>query len=156
MPVHCPEVSFGRIEVLLLVGGMLQQALVRADRQSRVHRPGLVGRVLHLVERDLQQVRQSLAAVLGLGCEALPAGLAKGVVGLLEAARRLDRAARRIVGAAFFVAAAIDRQQLVLAELAGLLDDLVHRVGVEVSVARHLPEHVDRTEHFVQNELLVA
>ena len=135
---------------------MLQQALVRADRQSGVHRPGLVGRVLHLVERDLQQVRQSLATVLGLRCEALPAGVAKGVVGLLEAARRCDLPARRIVDATFFVAAAIDRQQLVFAELAGLLDDLVHRIGVKLRVPRHLPEHVDRSEHFVQHELLVA
>ena len=124
-------------------------------RQAGIHRPGLVGRVQHLVERDLQHVRQSLAAVLGLGCEALPAGLAKGVVGLLEAAWRVDGAARRIVDAAFFVAAAIDRQQPVFAELAGLLDDLVHRIGIELGVPRHLPERVDRPEHFVQHELLV-
>ena len=63
---------------------------------------------------------------------------------------------RRIVDAAFFVAAAIDRQQLVFAELAGLLEHLVHRIDVEVGVPRHLPERVDRTEHLVQHELLVA
>ena len=55
-----------QVQVLLFLRRVLQQALVGADRQSRIHRPRLVGRVLHLVERDLQQVRQSLAAVLGL------------------------------------------------------------------------------------------
>ena len=50
----------------------------------------------------------------------------------------------------------VQREQHVLAELAAFFQYLVDDVGVEFSVARHLPERVDRTEHFVQNELLVA
>ncbi len=145
-----------QVQVLLRLRTVLHQALVGADRQARIHRPRLVGRVLHLVERDLEQVRQPLAAVLGVGRQPLPAGLAERVVRLLEAGRRLHGLRRRVVGAAFLVADAVGRLQDVLAEPGRLLHDLVDGVDIQVGVARHLLQDVDRTEQLVQHELLVA
>ena len=145
-----------QVQILLFRGPVLQQALVRADREPRIHRPGLVGRVLHLVERDLQQVRQALPAVLGLARQPLPARLAESVIRLLEALRRLYRLGRRVVGAAFDVAVHVGRQQPLLAELARLFDNMVHRLNIQIGVTRNLVEFPDRTEDFVQHELLIA
>ena len=54
--------------------GMRVQALVGAVQQAGVHRPGVVGRGEHLVQRGVEHLRQALAADLRVAGERRPAG----------------------------------------------------------------------------------
>ena len=82
--------------------------------------------------------------------ERLAAALGELLVGFLEALGRAHHAV--LVVAAFLVASAVQREQHVLAELGGFLDDGVDRVRRRFFVARQLGERRN-VEHFVQNEL---
>src|SRR4030095_13650288 len=97
----------------------------------------------HLVERDLQQVWQALAAVFGLASQARPAGGTESLIGPFESMRRLDRMRGDVVRAPLGITRLIDRSQQVLAELAGFLDDLINRLGIKVGVTWQRLQHVD-------------
>ena len=86
---------------------VLVQALVGAVRQARVHRPGLVGRVQHLVERTVTRCGRPWPPYSGSQLQRRPAAFDELRVGLLEALRASSTSWRRLVErAALFVAAA--------------------------------------------------
>ncbi len=145
-----------KVNIFLLFGSVQQKTLGGADRQARIHRPRLIGRILHFIKRNLQHVRQALATVLGFTCQPRPPCRAERRVRVLEAARRFHRSGRDVVRAAFGIARLIDRQQQLFAKLAGFFDYLIERVGIEVCVARQRLQHLNSAEHFMHHKLLVA
>jgi hypothetical protein len=135
VPVHSPDTSFGRY-CCCSSGAVRVQAFVGAVRQAGIHRPGLVRRVQHFVERVVDERGQALAAVFRVAAERGPAGLDVLAVGFLEAGRRLHDAVA-FIGTAFAIADLVQREQHLGAELARFLQHLVDRVGVEVRMPRH-------------------
>ena len=73
VPVHSPEVSFGRKIFFCSARAVGMQRLVRAMRQAGVHRPRLVAAVHHLVEALVQRDRQALATVFRITRQRRPA-----------------------------------------------------------------------------------
>ncbi len=142
--------ELGQVALLEVVTAMTRQRLVGAVAQPRIHREGLVRRGEHLLQCKAHRRRQALATILGIAGDRGPAAFAERVVGLLEPLGRAHHAV--LVGATFLVAAAIDREQHVLADLGGFLEDRRDRVGRGVLVARQLGEARD-VEHLVQHEL---
>ena len=141
-----------QVALLQLVGAMARQRLIGAVAEAGIHREGLVRGGEHLLQREAHRRRQPLPAELGIAGDARPAALGELLVGFLEALGRAHDAV--LVVAAFLVAGAVQREQHVLAELGGFLDDGVDRVGGRVLVARQLGELRD-VDDFVQNELNV-
>ena len=92
--------------------------------------------------------------MVGIGGEPDPARLTIGVIGLLEALGRAHDAA--LVPAALLVAGAVERQQLLLAEACGLLENRVHQLARGLLVARQarhpalVIEHVEQEAEVVE------
>ena len=142
--------ELGQVLLLELVGAVPRQRLVGAMAEARIHGEGLVRGGEHLLQREAHGGRQALAAELGIAGDGGPAAFAEHVVGVLEALGRAHDAV--LEAATFLVAAAVEREQHVLAELGRLLHDGVDGVGRGVLVARQLRELRD-VEHLVQHEL---
>ncbi len=142
--------ELGQELLLELVRTVARQRLVGAVAEARIHREGLVRGGEHFLQREAHCGRQALPAELGIAGHGRPAALGELLVGFLEALGRAHHAV--LVVAAFLVAGAVQREQHVLAELGGFLDDGVDRVRRRVLVARQLGQ-ARHVEHFVQNEL---
>jgi hypothetical protein len=142
-----------QVELLLVVGAVLLQALVGAVRQARVHRPGLVRRVQHLVEGVVQRHRQALAAVFRIAGQRGPAAFHVLFIRFLEALRRGDGLGGGVVVAAFAVAGVVQREQHFLREFRAFLEHLVDDVGVDFLVRRQVLELFGDVQEFMQNEL---
>ncbi|MEN9831484.1 MAG: hypothetical protein RLZZ487_1089, partial [Pseudomonadota bacterium] len=61
--------ELGQVHVLLFFGAMGRQASMRAMRQTRVHGPGLIGRVQHFKEALIHHEGQALTAIFFLRAE---------------------------------------------------------------------------------------
>ncbi|ABA48670.1 hypothetical protein BURPS1710b_0856 [Burkholderia pseudomallei 1710b] len=144
-----------QIELLQLGRAVRVQALVCAVRQARIHRPRLVRRVQHFIQRVVDERGQALAAVIGIAAERGPARVDVLLVRFLEARRRLHDAVADI-RAALAVADLVEREKHLRAELARFLEHLVDRVGVEISMLGHLLDLGFDVQKLVQHELHVA
>ncbi len=143
---------------LLGVGGLLRvrtEQLERLDRtliETRAVGEADVGGVPHLAGRAEQELRQTLAAVLGGHGQPDPAGLGELRVGFFEALGRRHDAV--FPGAALAVAALVERVENFRRERRRLFEDRVDHVG-GVLVAGQLADLLEAGE-FAQNELHVA
>src|SRR5215470_20028960 len=117
---------------------MLLDRVVGPVREARIHAEGKVGGADHLLHEEVERARQALPAVGGIAAERGPAALAEGVVGLSETLRRAHHAI--LEGAALLVAAAIERQQHLLAKLRALLEHGFEEIRRRLLVARKLAE----------------
>ena len=140
-PVAAGEL--GQVGLLLRIGTVRMQRLVGAVRQARVHGPGLVGRVEHLVHALVDQVRQALAAVGGVAAQRRPAAFDELGIGGLETGRCPDLVGGAVEHAAFLVTALVQGRDHGGRELATLLDHRVDGVDVDVGVGRQGPEFGD-------------
>ncbi len=147
--------QLGQIHVLQLRRTVRMQTFIRAVRQTRVHGPGLVRRVEHLVERVVDERGQALATVFWIAAQRWPASFDILLVGFLKALRRGHDAVADVC-AAFLIAALIEREQHFGAELAGFFEHGIDRVRIEIRVLRHLPDFGLDVKQLVQHELHVA
>lgn len=129
--------EFGQIRRFLLRRAVRAQTFIRAMRQARIHRPGLIRGVEHFVERVVHERGQALSAELGIATERGPARLDILPIRFLEARRRRHDAIARI-RAAFAVTALVEREHDLGAELAGFFEHLIDGVGVEIRMLRHV------------------
>ncbi len=141
----------GQVERLLGVVAEGADGGEGAVRQAGIHGEGHVGRGGHLVEGEVQHLRQALAAPLGLHRQGAPAGLDHGPVGGLEACRGGHRSGGRIVGAALPVAHRIQRLQHLLAKAPGLLQQLAGQVRRGVGETGKVGIGLE-VKHLVQQE----
>src|SRR5207302_1848655 len=100
---------------------MHEKGAIGAVREAGIHAEGHVRRADHLLEAEIERVRQPLPAIGRVAGERRPAALAECLVGLLEALGRAHDTV--LVGATLLVAAAIEREEHLLAQLAALLED---------------------------------
>jgi hypothetical protein len=142
-----------QVLALLFVGAVFLQALVGAVRQARVHGPGLVGRVQHLVEGVVQSHRQALAAVFRIAGQRRPAAFDVLLIRFLEALRRGHGLGGGVEVAAFAVAGVVQREQHFLRELRAFFQHLVDDVGVDFLVGRQVLEFFGDVEELMQHEL---
>ena len=148
--------EFGQVQAFLLVGAVRVQALISAVAQTRVHGPGLVGRVHHLVEALVDHKGQALAAELGVARQRGPAARHVLCVGFLEALGRGHRVGGFVQCAALFVAADVEREGHLGRKLATFFEHRVDGVGVGLGVGRQGLELVFHAQHLVHHELHVA
>jgi len=113
---------------------MLVDRFHGAMRQARIHRPGPVGRAVHLANRQADRHGQALAAVAGGLVERRPSGVNVLRVGLPEPGWRLHFAAVKHA-AAFPVAHGIEGRHDFLGKLAGLFEDGVDELLVDFLAA---------------------
>ena len=147
--------QLGQVERLLRVRPAHMDRRIAAVSQAGVHGERHVGRRRHLGERQVHDMRQTLAAIGRVRPQRRPATLDQLGVGILEAGRRCDRIVRA-PGAAFLVAHAVKRRQHLGGELAGFLQDRldgVHRgvgkcgqVGVSLQL-QHVAQQEDVIPH---------
>ena len=128
-----------RLQVVGAVGG---ERLDAALGQERAEAEGEVGTVPHLGAGGLDQLRQALAAVIGLGREPVPAALREGAVRLAPARRRGDLPVRE--GGAVPVADPVERRDHAGGDPAGLGQDRLGVVGIDRVEPGHVPQ---REEH---------
>ncbi len=138
---------------LLLGAAVAADGAIGAARQARIHAEGHVGRGHHLLDEEIERVRQPLPAVIGIGGERGPAALAEQRVGRLEALGRAHRAV--LVGAALLVAAAVQREEHFLGDLGAFLEHRLEHVGRRLLVSRQLRQLAD-IEQFLQHEAIFA
>ena len=141
---------------LLLSRAMRMQGLISAMAQARIHRPCLVGRVHHFVERLVKHHRQALASVLGVATHRRPTAFDIFGVGRLETLRRRHLMGGLVEHTAFGIAAQIQRQQHFGSEFAALLEHCIDHVRVNLGMFRALLQFIDNVEHLVHHELHVA
>jgi hypothetical protein len=146
--------ELGQVERLLGVRTAVQDGRIGAVGQARIHREGHVGRRAHLRERQVDHMRQALAAIGRLGAEGRPAAFDQLGVGLLEAGRGLDRMIGA-PGAALLVADVIERRQDFAGEPSGLFDDLLDHVHRGVGEGGQLGVGLD-LQHVAQQEDVLA
>ena len=126
---------FWQVGFFLFRRAEMAQAFVGAQREARIHAPGLIGAVDHLVDRYLHDRRQTLAVELGVGGQAGPASFHELLIGVAKAIWRLHAA---IFGqlAALLVAHRVQWRQHLAGELAGFIQYLVDGVGIDAGVVR--------------------
>ncbi|MNC20302.1 hypothetical protein D3C75_682470 [compost metagenome] len=130
------------------------QALVGAVGDAGVHRPGMVGRVDHLQQRGVEQLRQALAAVrLGAG-QRRPAAVDECAVGGREAVRGGHPAV--VEAAALAVAGGVERRQHAASEASRFLDHLRSQLAVQGGEGRHPLPVGRRGQPFLDDEAHVA
>ena len=124
--------DLGEIAVLQLIRAVLRQRLDAAHGQERRKAEGHAGRVPHLDAGRVEKRRQALAAIgLGTG-QRVPAGRGPGAIRLLEAARHGDGAV--LERQTLEIAAAVQRRELLIRELARLLEDRLDEIEREIAV----------------------
>ena len=125
-------------------------------RETRVHGPGLVGAIEHLVEALVHDDGQALAAIGRIGRERRPAAFhVLGECGL-EAGGRGDLVGLAIEAAALGVAADVQRKDHLAGELATFFEDRVDGVSIDILVARHGAVVVGDVQYFMHHELHVT
>ena len=111
----------GEVELLQLVAGVVEDRLIGAMGQAGIEAEAHVGGARHLLDLLVDDFRQALTAVLRRGGQRGPAAFAELAVRVLKPGGRADDAV--FVGAAFLVAAGVQRQQHALGEFAGFFQD---------------------------------
>ena len=140
-----------QVASLQLLGAVQRDRVVRAVAEARIHAEGEIGGADHLLDQHADGLGRPWPPYSGIGGERRPAGLAEGVVGLLEALRRADDAV--LEHAALLVAAAVERQQDLLAEFAASSSTASIRSGLFSS---HGPGRRSVPAKFVEDEAHVA
>lgn len=148
--------ELGQVELLLLFGAVRMQRLVGAVRQPRVHGPGLVGAVEHLIEALVHDERQALAAVFRIARQCRPAAFHILRIGILEALGRGHFVRGLVQRAALLVTAHVERERHARGELAGFFQHGIHGVGIHLRMARDRLELLRDPENLVEDELHVA
>ena len=133
-----------------MVGAVGANALVRAVGQSRVHRPCMIRRVEHLVERGVERLRQSLAAAAGIARQSRPTGSAEVSIRRGKTRRGMHRSAGK--AAALQIAGRVHRQQTPHREFSGLLEYLGHEIGIEARQSRHLVPIAAHVQQLIEHE----
>ena len=145
--------ELGQEDPLQPLVGMRRERIVGAVAKAGIDGEREIGAGEHLLERDVDQFRQALAAPLGGGGDPGPAAGAERRVGRLESPRRSHDAV--LVGAALLVAGAVQRRELALGKLGRLLEHAVDQLGRGLLAAWQLGERL-RTQQLVQDEPHVA
>jgi hypothetical protein len=146
----------GQVQGLLFRRAVFAQALVGTVRKPRVHGPGLVGRVEHLVEALVDHDRQALTTVLGVATQRRPATFHVLLVGPLETLRWTHLVRAGVQHAPVAIAADVEREHHFGGELAALFEHRVDRVGVDLGMARQALEFIGDLQQLVQDEVHVA
>ncbi len=139
---------------LLLGRAVRVQAFIGAVRQARIHGPGLIGRIHHLVQGVVDEHRQALATVLGVAGQRRPTGFDILPIGLLETLGRGHHAVLPL--ATLGVAALVQREDHFGAELAGFLEHLVDGLGIEIRMLGQILQFALDVEELVHHKLHVA
>ncbi len=139
---------------LLRLAAVERERVVSGEREARVGPEAQVGRADEFLEDDLQHLRQTLAAVGAIAREARPAARGEGAVGLPEALRGANGAV--FEPTAVGVARRVERQQLVLAEARGFLENGVDDVGGRLLTARQCGDGALVVEQLVKDEAHVV
>ena len=105
----------GQVARLEHVAAMQRQRLVGAAGQPGIDAEGKIGRGDHLLDDEIDELGQALAAIGGIGGERGPAAGDEGAIGLGESGGRAHHAVLEM--AALLVARPVERRQLPLAEL---------------------------------------
>ncbi len=142
-----------QITLLERFGAMHGERAIGAAGEARIHAERHVGGADHLLDADIEGMREPLSAIGRIAAERRPAALAKGLVGLLEALGRTHDAV--LVGAALLVAGAIERKQHLFAELAAFLEHRRKNLRRGLFIARQFGER-GNVEQLVEDEAEVA
>ena len=121
------------------------QRLDRALREQRAEVEREIRRMPHLLDRGGENLRQALAAVVGVLGEAVPAVVAELPVGFLEAGGRGHRAVV-VPARTFLVAGLVDRVKHVGRELARFFEDRRDDVGRRLLESRQPADGLDAGE----------
>ena len=148
--------ELGQVGGLLLGGAVRMQGIVGAVGQTRIHGPGLVGAVEHLVDRLIQRHGQALAAVVGVAGQRGPTTGHELAIGVGKTRRRGHGMGLRVQRAADLVALAVEREQHLGRELAALFEHCVDGVSVQLGMCRHGLERLFDLQHFVKHKLHIA
>ena len=142
-----------QVGVLLLRGAVLFNGGNSTVGQARVHAPGPVGGTGHFGNGDASRARQALTTKLRMTTHGRPAAFNVLGIGFLEALRRGDDAI--IPLAAFLIAGAVQRSQLILGKLGAFLEECVDQLAVHFIQTQLLIVTI-QVQHFVQNKTHVA
>ena len=123
---------------LQVVGAVGRQRLDPALGQQRAEAEGEAGAVPHLGAGGLDQLRQPLAAVIGLGGEPVPSALREGSVRLPPARRGGDASIRE--RGAVPVADPVERRDHAGGDPPGLGQDRLGVLGIDRVEPGHVPE----------------
>ncbi|MNF48232.1 hypothetical protein D3C84_294640 [compost metagenome] len=148
--VHVRQVLF-----LQLFAGVGVERQAGAGGQHRVEAERQVGRIDHLFHLRRDRLGHAHAAELRVAADATPTAFGEGLVGLGETGRGLHRAV--VPGAAFLIAAAVERGYHLGGDLAGFLEDgaggvFVHHFGQ----GRQLGPQLGDFKYFVEHEAHIA
>ena len=148
--------ELGQVQRFLRIIAVRMQGLVSAVRQARVHGPGLVGRIEHFIQAQIQRKRQSLAAVDRVCRQRGPTAFDVFGVSLFETFGRAHFMRGFVQRATFGVTADVQRKSHLGGELAGLFQHGVDGVGINIGMLRQMLVVIGDFEHFVQDKLHVA
>ncbi|MNE55393.1 hypothetical protein D3C80_1502240 [compost metagenome] len=140
---------------LELLAAVVEHRQAGAGGQHRIEGEGQVGRVDHLLDLGTDRLGHAHAAEVGRTAHADPAAFAVGLVGRGEASRGLHGAI--VPGAAFLVAAAVQRGNHSCGDLAGLLEDGARGVDVDdLGQRRQVGPQLGNFEDFIEDEVHVT
>ena len=145
--------QLGQISRLLGVGAVHVDGVRGARGKARIGAEGEVGGTDHFGEARGDDLRQALAAIVGIGGEAVPAPFGERAVGLLEAGRGGDVTALEM--AALHIARLVEGRELLLAQLRCLLEDGLYHIGRGLGETRQVAEALD-LQQVVEDEAEVA
>ena len=148
-----PRDHVRQIELLLGLGAVMVNGGDGAERQHLAQRKGQIGRRPHFQHRRRDQARQALAAIGERRRHGVPAVLAKGREGRLDAVRRGHHAV--LADAALLVAGMVQRRQHVAGEFARLLENRLDQIVGGVLVTGQSSDAVEAAD-FLHGEDHVA
>ena len=143
----------GQVQRLLLVRAARVQSCSRTQRQARIHAERHVGGGDHLVEGEVENVRQALATIFRIRGQRRPARFRHLLESLFPAGRRLDVSVF-VTRTALDIPDLGDRRQNAFTEFRALFEDGTHRLGIricetwKVGILAHI-KNVVQDEHLV-------
>ena len=145
----CAVDQLRQVGALQFVGAVQVQRVVGAVAEARIHAERQVGGAEELLQHEVDDVGQALAAVFRIGGHSRPAAFDELGVGFREAGGGADHAV--LVVAAFLVAGAVERLEHVFRQLGAFLQHGLDQVGRVVLVAGQFGKLGDG-EDFVEHE----
>ena len=141
--------DLGQIKIFLFLCAVQIQRTVRPFRQAGIHAERHVGGADHFLQHAVDHMRHAHAAILRIGADTGPAAFAECFVGFFKTLGRAHDAV--LVMATFGIAALVQREQNLLANLGPFLNHLIDDIRRGFLIPRQLRK-LAGIEHFVQDE----